>query len=213
MAASKNQSTSVDTLKNYESQLSTIFGFVIVVAIGIGLLFLLRKTSLNNSAKISEKGSETTSEESLKIAGTEAGTYIVKAGDNLWKIAEREMKDGYQWTTLANANGISSPYVVTEGQKLTIPTPDPTIENLMTTAEKPVEPTAPVKTVETTVSEEVKTEGTHTVVAGENLWKIAVSEYQDGYKWVEIYRANKALIGNNPGIIRVGQKLALPSLK
>lgn len=212
MAASKNQSTSVDTLKSYESQLSTIFGFVIVVAIGVGLLFLLRKTSLNNTAKISEKGSETTSEETLKKE-SEEGKYTVKAGDNLWKIAESEMKDGYQWTTLANANGIKSPYVVTEGQKLTIPTPDPKIENLMTKADKPVATSAPVKEEETKMTETAEVSGTHTVAVGENLWKIAVTEYKDGYKWVEIYRANKALIGTNPGIIRVGQKLTIPSLK
>lgn len=231
MAAAKNQQTSVDTLKTYESQLSTVFGFVIVVAIGIGLLFLLRRTALKPNPSISDAGSQTNSENLMK--DEEAGKYTVKTGDHLWKIAESELKDGYQWVTIANANGIKSPYVVTEGQVLTIPSPDPKIESLMaketsTPAPAVASPVAatPVVTVAPTATPLAQSpaptekpaavtpaSGSHTVVSGESLWSIAVAEYKDGYKWVEIYKANKELIGTNPGIILAGQQLTLPSTK
>lgn len=218
MAAVKNQPTSVDTLKTYESQLSTVFGFIIVVAIGVGLLFLLRKTTLNPTPKVSDSGSQTSAENLMKDEAN-AGKYIVKKGDHLWKIAQSELKDGYQWVTIANANGIKAPYVVTEGQTLVIPSADPKIENLM--AKKPdatpvatVAPTtAPIAAAPSETTTTNPSGSTHKVVSGENLWKIAVAEYKDGYKWVEIYKANKTLIGNNPGIIKEGQVLSLPSNK
>lgn len=224
MAAAKNQATSVDTLKTYESQISTVFGFIIVVAIGIGLLFLLRRTTSKSNPQISDSGKQTTAENLMKDETSAAGKYMVKKGDHLWKIAESEMKDGYQWVTIANANGIKAPYVVKEGQSLTIPSPDPKLENLMVKATsapavaKPVATVAPTPKSNAPVAQAPTTSVTpsgsvHTVVAGENLWKIAVAEYKDGYKWVEIYKANKKLIGSNPGIIRVGQQLTLPSGK
>lgn len=51
---------------------------------------------------------------------------------------------------------------------------------------------------------------THTVVAGNTLWGIAVKYYGSGAKYTSIYSANKALIGSNPSNIKVGQKLVIP---
>ena len=53
---------------------------------------------------------------------------------------------------------------------------------------------------------------TYTVVSGDSLSKIAKNHYGDAAKWHQIYDANKALIGNNPDHIEVGQVLTLPSL-
>ena len=52
----------------------------------------------------------------------------------------------------------------------------------------------------------------YTVVSGDSLSKIAKTHYGDAAKWHQIYEANKALIGNNPDHIEVGQVLTLPSL-
>ena len=52
----------------------------------------------------------------------------------------------------------------------------------------------------------------YTVVSGDSLSKIAKHHYGDAAKWHQIYEANKALIGNNPDHIEVGQVLTLPSL-
>ncbi|WP_201987601.1 LysM peptidoglycan-binding domain-containing protein [Hymenobacter rubidus] len=52
----------------------------------------------------------------------------------------------------------------------------------------------------------------YTVVSGDSLSKIAKHHYGDAAKWHQIYEANKALIGNNPDLIEVGQVLTLPSL-
>lgn len=50
----------------------------------------------------------------------------------------------------------------------------------------------------------------HVVAKGESLWKIAESFYGDGYKWVEIAKANNI---ETPNSIEVGQELSLPNLE
>lgn len=50
---------------------------------------------------------------------------------------------------------------------------------------------------------------TYTVVKGDNLWKVAESQYGSGYNWVDIAKENKLV---NPGIITEGQVLKLPKV-
>ena len=51
---------------------------------------------------------------------------------------------------------------------------------------------------------------TYVVKAGDSLSKIAKDELGDGSRWPEIYDLNKDLIGDNPNLIKAGQKLKLP---
>jgi len=55
---------------------------------------------------------------------------------------------------------------------------------------------------------------THTVAAGETLSGIALKYYKSSTResWMKIYEANKAVIGDNPGMIKAGQKLNIPKL-
>jgi nucleoid-associated protein YgaU len=53
-------------------------------------------------------------------------------------------------------------------------------------------------------------DGEYIVTKGDSLWKIAEEQYNDGYKWVEIAKANNI---NNPGMIEIGDKLVLPKLE
>jgi len=52
---------------------------------------------------------------------------------------------------------------------------------------------------------------TYTVKEGDNLYNIAIKMYNgDGSKYLDIYEANKAKIGNNPSKISPGMVLILP---
>ncbi len=50
----------------------------------------------------------------------------------------------------------------------------------------------------------------HIVQKGESLSLIAKRYYGDIHKWKQLYEANKAVIGNNPDLIQVGQELVIP---
>lgn len=73
---------------------------------------------------------------------------------------------------------------------------------------------------ETKPSEEMNVEevvsaglpATYTIKPGDSLWKISVTAYNDGYKWSEIYEANKEVI-KNPNILHAGEKITLPKLE
>jgi nucleoid-associated protein YgaU len=55
----------------------------------------------------------------------------------------------------------------------------------------------------------------HTVEAGETLSHIALKYYNSAVKdkWMLIYEANKALIGDDPNLLRVGLVLKIPALE
>lgn len=54
----------------------------------------------------------------------------------------------------------------------------------------------------------------HEVAGGETLSAIALKYYKSAAreKWMAIYEANKDVIGDNPGLIKVGQVLKIPEL-
>lgn len=112
----------------------------------------------------------------------------VAPGESLWQISLKYYNDGYKWVEIAKVNNISNPDLIEEGQALAIPE----------------------LTVVPAVSEE-KTIPTseYLVVQGDDLWNIAVRAYADGYQWVKIWEANKAVIAN-PDRVEAGTKLLLP---
>ena len=52
--------------------------------------------------------------------------------------------------------------------------------------------------------------GTYTVVSGDSLSKIAKKHLGDAKRWRELYDANKGVIGDDPDLIKPGQKLRIP---
>jgi nucleoid-associated protein YgaU len=53
--------------------------------------------------------------------------------------------------------------------------------------------------------------GYWTVKSGDSLSKIAKDVYDDASRYMKIFEANKATIGDNPNLIKPGQKLVLPN--
>ncbi|TFG48332.1 MAG: LysM domain-containing protein [Anaerolineales bacterium] len=54
---------------------------------------------------------------------------------------------------------------------------------------------------------------TYTVKAGDTLSKIAKKFYGDDAAYMDIYKANKGLIGASPDNIKVGMELKIPPKK
>ena len=118
-------------------------------------------------------------------------THTVVAGETLWSIAEKYYGSGFNWVDISNANNLDNPGAIETGQKLTIPDVTPEL----TTAVKEASATNAISGA------------TYEVVRGDNLWKIAVRAYGDGYRWVEIARENNLV---NPDLIHAGNILVLP---
>ncbi|WP_242926591.1 LysM peptidoglycan-binding domain-containing protein [Pontibacter vulgaris] len=51
---------------------------------------------------------------------------------------------------------------------------------------------------------------TYTVQSGDSLSKIAKKHYGDANAWKKIYEANKQTIGDNPDLIKPGQRFVIP---
>jgi nucleoid-associated protein YgaU len=62
--------------------------------------------------------------------------------------------------------------------------------------------------------QEVKILGEHKVAEGETLSHIALKFYGNASReyWMVIYEFNKGVIGDNPGMIRIGTELKIPEL-
>ena len=50
----------------------------------------------------------------------------------------------------------------------------------------------------------------YTVQSGDSLSKIAKKHYGNAGSWTKIYEANKDKIGDNPDLIRPGQRFVIP---
>ncbi len=133
-----------------------------------------------------------------KVAPTQPGTvtYRIQAGDNLWKIAEEQYHDGYQWVAIAKENNLTNTDVINVGNILILPKVSPS-----TTV-------AQAKPVPSQVTQSPKISGTsYIIMSGDDLWDIAVRAYGDGYKWITIAKANNL---SSPNLIHSGNSLKIP---
>jgi nucleoid-associated protein YgaU len=137
-------------------------------------------------------------------ASTEVVYYKVQSNDNLFKIARKHYGDGQKWIKIFEANRDSMPdsnslYV---GQELLIP--DITVEK-----EANVVVLTPVRgKLDIERSNNVDT---HTVEAGDTLYRIAEKYYGDPSVWIKILEANEDTIEDEGSLIK-GQVLIIPKL-
>jgi nucleoid-associated protein YgaU len=135
-------------------------------------------------------------------------TYIVKAGDNLCKIAEQAYKSGYNFVDVVRFNNIQNPGHIEVGQTILLPTvtpmPPTTPKEIVTTKGGQIE----VGQTSSTMTSHVTFTGTsYTVQKGDTLWSISEKAYGDGFAWHMIERANSI---TNPTSLEIGTKLKIP---
>ncbi len=148
---------------------------------------LIRKLGIKvETAKVHEQSKP------QQIDVTEVKTYTVKAGDDLWVIAEKMYGSGFNAEDIAKANKLVEPYTLTENQILIIPSiasKKPTIGDI-------TEKAAQTKKI---------TE--YVVLPGEYLWQIAEKVYGDGNQMSKLIDANRIPYPFN---VEEGQKLLVP---
>ena len=194
--------------KMNEDAISTVLGGVVVVVI-IGLIFnYFRTTNLKTWKNLLVgEGVQTTKEEQKETISPNGDTYIVKRGDDLWHIAEKYYKSGYNYVDIIKENKLDANGVIEPGMELKLPKVE---------AKKITVKAAPNKMVEkvTTAEKAVNTKenGQYVTKRGDTYWKIALNAYGDGYAWTKIYEANKAIFPN-PNIIHAEVTIIIPSNK
>ena len=174
-----------------ESYTSLFLGIVVVIIAAILVFSFIKGRNFN----LNGSTDSTSTSQAEQADKTLPKTYQVKEGDDLWNISEKIYGSGYNWVDLASANKLENPEILYVGTKLTVPDVKPKITKNTDDS---------VDTVQDTKS---ITGSTYTVQPGDYLWTIAIRTYGDGYKWVEIARANKLV---NPNIIHSGNVLKLP---
>ena len=137
-------------------------------------------------------------------ASAEPVYYKVQSNDNLFKIAKKHYGDGQKWKKIFEANrGImpdsNSLYI---DQLLLIP--DVSVEN------------RPKESFITQVRGRLDNErsnnvDTHTVKAGDTLYRIAEEYYDDPSVWTKILEANEDTL-EDAGSLKKGQVLIIPNL-
>lgn len=177
-------------IKENESAISMLLGMAVVLVVAV-LLFnyyqqgrkLNQKQSFLEPTKTAVISDEavTTGSEPLPLKENE---YEVKAGDNLWRIAQVKYDDGYRWVEIAKENQLANASLIEVGQRLKLPG-------------------------DGLVSEKKPNLTEHTVLRGESLWSIASSVYGDGFEWTKIFAANQNMVAD-PGYIEIGWVLKLP---
>lgn len=127
-----------------------------------------------------------------------APTYVVRAEDNLWSIAERHLGSGTRWRQIRELNKDVLPddNSLRVGMKLRLPA-----------AARTAERSAPVETASAPAP---KRPTTYTVKSGDSLSKIAEKMLGSSSRAGEIVKANAGLL-DDPDRIRVGMELVIPA--
>lgn len=195
-----------------DSLTNLLLGIIVVILAGIAGFFLTRIIHISLKATNTHRKEITAAStvvRPLPHAPQTPQVYTVQKGDSLWSIADTQLHSGYRWTELAKVNNIDNPGMIFPGMKLTVPKTIvrsetlPTITNAGNGTFAKVLPNAP----NLAAAQSIPSQQTYTVKRGDNLWNIAIMEYNSGFKWTDIAKANNLA---NPRIIHAGNVLIIP---
>ncbi len=172
-----------ESFESPDSYVSLALGLAVVLVVGMITVNYFKSVNSKN-AEDAKKSAEITEK-----AAALPMKYKVEEGDTLWSISEKFYKSGYNWVDIAQANKLANVGYIEKDQELLIP-----------------EAKALVAT-QGQVSSATTEKKQYTVVHGDSLWSIAIKQYNDGYKWVEIAKENNL---TNPNLIFSGNVLVLP---
>jgi len=144
--------------------------------------------------------------------------YVVKAGESLSKICEREYGDMNLWPRLVahNADRISDPNSVPQGVTIRIPSLEVLLGAAASApasqpaADRPADTPAQARPPAPPASEQPQQKYiTYTIKAGDSLTTIAQKHLGSARRYLELYNLNKDVIANPDRVIE-GTKIRIP---
>jgi len=128
--------------------------------------------------------------------------HTVSSGETLSSIAQRYYGSANQWSIIARANPGIDPNRLQIDQQLRIPPVDAHVpERSAAGSSRPNQQAAPA-------ARDVQT---YVVQPGDTLSSISIRFYRTANQWSKIHEANRDVIGSDPGRLRVGTTLRIPS--
>jgi len=172
-------------------------------AIEIEEVHIAQDIPSEENAVILDEDSETTTYTSSR----DVVYYTVQSNDNLFKIARKHYGDGKKWAKIfeANRDSMSDSNSLYVGQELLIP--DIKIEKEV--SDNIIRPVSGSLNNRRSRSSNVDT---HTVEAGDTLYRIAEKYYDNPGEWTKILEANEDTI-EDEGSLRKGQVIIIPRLQ
>lgn len=214
-------SATIPEIKWVESYTSLLLGILAVLVVAFGLVSFVKSKKFESiittnsvvdqvqppKEKVVTAPGETVQNKTTVLAPP-SDSYIVQDGDNLWDISEKMYHSGYNWTDIAKANKLENPGLVYAGTKLSLPKVEAKILAASTTSNMVQAPPAVENAQPQVVDSYSKITGdTYVVVHGDDLWDIAVRAYGDGFRWMDIAKANNL---SNPSLIHGDNVLKIP---
>ena len=200
--------------KMNENTISTLMGGVVIIVIA-GLIFnYFRTANLKTwQGTLLGEGQTTTTEKKDESSNDKiVATYIVVKGDDLWHISEKYYKSGYNYVDIMKENKIVGNGVITAGMQLRIPKVEPKkLTVIEAKKEIAISDKGDVVKTDTKVADKAIELGQYIIQKGDSYWKLAVRAYGDGYKWTQIYWANRKIFAN-PDLIHANVKITIPAL-
>lgn len=141
--------------------------------------------------------------------------YTVKAGDSSWKVALAVYGSGDNYKDIEIENNLLPNQDLVVGQRIKIPDVPTKSQVLLVTTIKPTQPATPTQASKPTSALQTNQKGNlptkHVVKKSEGLWQIAQQYYNDGYKYMKIFEANRDKM-KTPEDINEGMELTIPQL-